>query len=118
MNYTFYHLIHLLSVFFLVSSVVWAISNPIQSEKKKVSMCAGIAGLLALISGFGLIVKAQFGFPIWVIVKMLVWFSLVILAGSAYKRAGNEGAENRKQILIALIVLVLIAISMVALKPF
>ena len=113
MNYSFYHLIHLLSVFFLVSSVVWAISNPMQSEKKKVSMFSGIAGLIALVSGLGLIAKAQFGFPIWIIVKMVVWFSLVILVGSAYKRR-----EHKKQILIALIILVLIAISMVTLKPF
>ena len=113
MSYSFYHLIHLLSVFFLVGSVAWAISNPMQSEKKKVSMFSGIAGLIALVSGLGLIAKAKFGFPIWVIVKMVVWFSLIILVGSAYKRR-----EHKKQILIALTILVLIAISMVALKPF
>ncbi len=113
MNYTFYHLLHLLSVFFLVGSAVWAISNPMQSEKKKVSMFSGIAGLVALISGFGLIAKAKYGFPVWVIVKMVVWFLLVVLVGSAYKRR-----EHKKQVLIALIILVSIAISMVTLKPF
>jgi len=113
MNYTFYHLLHLLSVFFFVGTAVWAVSNPMESEKKKVIKFSAIAAVIALLSGFGLIVKAQFGFPVWVIVKLIVWFCLNGVVAMAYKKR-----ENRKQVFIALNVLVLIAISMVTLKPF
>ena len=113
MSYSFYHIIHLLSVFVLVGTAIWAISNPSKVEKKKVLMISGIASLVTLIAAFGLLHVTGFGFPMWAIVKLGVWLALSAIVGIAYKKP-----EKRAAMLLIVIVLVATAIAMVSLKPF
>lgn len=113
MSYNFYHVIHLVSVFVLVGSAIWAISNPSKAERKKVLMVSGISSLVTLIAAFGLLHVAGLGVPKWAIVKLAVWLGLSGIVGVAYRMP-----EQRKVLLFIVVGLVTIAILMVSLKPF
>jgi hypothetical protein len=69
--------------------------------------------LLALVGGFGLQAKLGYGFPGWLIVKLVCWFGLSGLAGFGYRRRGAAGT-----LALVAIALAIIAIVMVYTKPF
>ena len=77
-------------------------------------MITGVAGLLVLGSGFGLLALMKIPFSTgWVIVKIFCWLGLSALAGIAYRRPHLRGALS----LVAL-VLLLMATVMVVFRPF
>jgi hypothetical protein len=113
MSYSFYHVTHLISVFILVGILFWALSDPDSAKKKPALKWSGIASLVALIAGFGLLARLGVGFPIWVTVKLVCWLVLTGLVGMAYKMP-----EKRKALLGVSIFLISLAVVMVSLKPF
>jgi len=54
-------------------------------------MITGIASVLQLVSGIGLLHKLGYGFPVWAIVKLLCWLALSALAGIGYRQRGRTG---------------------------
>lgn len=112
MSPLFYYIIHVISVLVLTGYTFYAFAAPMES-RKRVMMITGIASLLALVGGFGLQAKLGYGFPGWLIVKLVCWLGLSALAGFGYRRRGAAGT-------LALVALVLasIAVVMVYLKPF
>lgn len=114
MNPTFYHLLHVFSLFVLTAQTYMAFANPDPANRKRTMMITGVASLLVLISGFGLLAKLYGNhFSGWVIVKLFCWLGLTALAGIVYRRASLRG-------LLSLIgmALILIALTMVYFKPF
>ena len=97
----------------MVGICFWALSNPIQENKKSAMKWSGISSLVALLAGFGLIAKIKVGFPLWILVKLVCWLLLTGLVAVAYKKP-----ENKKQILFLVIFLFSLAVTMVSLKPF
>ena len=88
MSPTLYYVVHVFSVFVLTGYTFYAFAAPAES-KKKVMMITGIASLLALIAGFGLLAKVHNNqFAPWVIVKIVCWLGLSALAGIGYRRRG------------------------------
>ena len=112
MNPSVYYVLHVSSVLVLTAYTFYAFAAPAET-RKRVLMITGIASLLALIGGFGLQAKLNYGFPGWLIVKMVCWLGLSALAGFGYRRRGAAGLLS----LVALVLLV-VAVVMVYTKPF
>ena len=112
MSPLFYHILHVTSILVLTGYTFYAFAAAPET-KKRVMMITGIASLLALAAGFGLTAKLGYGFPGWVIVKLVCWLGLSALAGFGYRRRGAAGA-----LAAIAVVLAFIAVLMVYLKPF
>lgn len=113
MSPTVYHIIHLVSLFVLFGYTFYAFAAPAETRKKVLAI-TGIASLLILISGFGLMSKLyQNQFQSWMIIKLVAWLGVSALAGLGYRRRGKAG-------LFAVIALVLATAAVYAVyaKPF
>lgn len=114
MNPSFYHILHVFSLFVLTAHTYMAFANPAPENRKRTMMITGIASLLVLISGFGLISKLYSNhFAGWMIVKLVCWLALSALAGLAYRKVAMRGLLS-----FLGLALLLIALVMVYLKPF
>lgn len=108
MSPTFYHILHLVSLFVLAGYTFYAFGAPPETRKRTL-MITGIAGLLALVAGFGL--QAKLGYKLtagWMIVKMVCWLGLMALAGLGYRRRGIAGV-----LAVVAVALILVALVMV-----
>lgn len=113
MNPVYYQLLHLFALFVLTAHTFMAFANPLPENRKRTMMITGIASLLVLVSGFGMISKLyQNHFMGWMIVKMVCWVGLSALAGFAYRRP-----QWRSGLAFTALTLVLIALVMVYFKP-
>jgi uncharacterized membrane protein SirB2 len=77
MNPAFYHILHVLALLVLTAQTFMAFANPAPENRKRTLMIGGIASLLMLVSGFGLIAKLYGNsFSGWMIVKLVCWLGL------------------------------------------
>lgn len=114
MSPQFYHVIHVFSLAALVGYSFYAFAAPAPETKKRVMMFTGIASLLMLVAGFGLISKMGYSWSAgWIWVKVVCWLGLAALPGMAYRRREKAG-----MFIVIALVLVLTAIAMVYYKPF
>jgi uncharacterized membrane protein SirB2 len=114
MNPTFYHLLHVFALLVLTAHTYMAFANPQPENRKRTMMITGVASLLILISGFGLISKLYANhFAGWMIVKLVCWLAFSALAGIAYRKAHLRGMLS-----FVGLVLLLVALVMVYFKPF
>jgi uncharacterized membrane protein SirB2 len=114
MNPLYYSLLHVFALFVLTAHTFMAFANPAVENKKRTMMITGVASLLVLISGFGLLSKLHNNqFEAWVIVKLLCWLGLSALAGVVYRKPHARATLS----LIAL-TLILIALAMVYIVRF
>ena len=112
MSPTVYHILHVVSLLTLYGGTFYAFAAPAETRKSTL-MITGIASLIMLISGFGLLAKLQLGFPVWVMVKLVCWLGLSALGGIGYRRRGAVGALKATALGLAAI-----AVVMVFTKPF
>ncbi len=114
MNIQLYHILHVFSLVVLTAQTYMAFANPAPENRKRTLMIAGIATLLMLVSGAGMMAKMGYSWGAgWVIVKVLCWLGFSALAGLAYRKPHLRGRFS----FIGLVVL-LVALVMVYLKPF
>jgi hypothetical protein len=86
MNPVFYQVLHVFSLLVLAGYTFYAFAAPAET-RKKVLMITGIASLLVLVSGFGLMAKLYGNqFQGWMIVKLVAWLGLSALAGVGYRK--------------------------------
>ena len=112
MSPNFYYILHVLSILVLTAYTFYAFAAPAET-RKRVMMITGIASVLALVGGFGLQAKLNYGFPGWLIVKLVCWLGLSALAGFGYRRRGAAGT-----LALVAVALIAVAVVMVYLKPF
>ena len=112
MSPIFYYILHVSSVLVLTAYTFYAFAAPLET-RKRVMMITGIASLLALVGGFGLQAKLGYGFPGWIIVKLVCWLGISALAGVGYRRRGAVGT-----LALVTIALLIVAVVMVYVKPF
>ncbi len=112
MDQRFYYVLHLASLFVLAAYTFKAFAAPTAETRRANMMITGIASVVALVAGFGLLAKLQLSMAGWVIVKLVCWLGLSGLAGMAHKK-GQAGALPA----IA-VVLILVAVYCVYYKPF
>jgi hypothetical protein len=76
MAYTTYLIIHLIGVGAIALGLGGAIAG---GDRKTYAMLQGIALLVMLVSGFGLLAKLRLGFPHFAIAKLLLWVVIGML---------------------------------------
>jgi hypothetical protein len=70
-----YKFIHYVGIFFLLTGL----GGLILAGKEKIKLATishGIGLLLILLGGFGMQAKTHIGFPVWFIVKLVIWLAL------------------------------------------
>ena len=108
MNPIFYYILHIGALFVLAGYLFYAFGAPPET-KKRVMMITGIAGVLALVAGFGL--QAKLGYKLtegWLLVKIACWLGLMALPGFGYRKRSAAGALS-----VVAILLVVVALTMV-----
>ena len=112
MSPNFYHFLHVAGLLMLIGGTFYAFAAPAET-RKRVLVLTGVASLLMLASGFGLLAKMYAGhFYLWVVVKLVCWLGLSAFAGIAYRRREHAG------LLMAIAAaLALTALAMVYFKP-
>lgn len=82
MSYEVYNIVHLTSIMILFTSLAITFFG---LNSKLIKILTGIASLLTLVGGMGLMARLgishQEGWPMWIKVKMCIWF--VIAVGGA-----------------------------------
>ena len=127
MSYEFYKLIHFFSIIslFLSLGALLTFSETVEKlkgkirkaglgNKKKIMVLHGISLLFLLISGFGLIARLQLhSFPLWVILKLCIWFILGVLIPVMIGRG-----VHKKWSWLIILVSAFVAIFLAVLKPW
>jgi hypothetical protein len=118
MPHQIYQIIHLTGIFMIfIAYGGLIIRSAVGSDNKDIrrlgAMTSGIGLLLSLVGGFGLLARLNYGWPGWIIVKVVIWVAL----------GGLIVLINRKpqmaQILWWMTILLgVVALLMVVLKPF
>lgn len=115
-SYEIYKSLHLLVIFSFVS-----LSSVLLVEKgsKSVRIGIGVASLLILVSGMGLLARMGVGhggvFPGWVWGKMGIWLLVSAFVPIAAKRFSEKG---KKWTLVGLIIAAFVAATLAINKPF
>ena len=113
MDPVYYKILHVFSLLVLTAWTFAAFANPAPEARRQTLIVTGIAALLMLISGFGMVSKLYAGhFAAWMVVKFVCWLVFVSLAGLAFRRPHLRG----KLSLIGFTAL-LIALVMVYARP-
>ena len=113
MSFQFYQVIHLFAAIMLAGIAFAALANPQPERRHNILMVSGIAALLTLVSGFGLLGIGGFGFPGWVVVKIAAWVALAAIAGIAFRRP-----QQARPLAVVVALAVLLAVGAAVLKPF
>ncbi len=95
MSYEFYKVMHLTGIFMVISAIGAHLLNGLLGGskqfvgKKFVSILHGIGLLIVFVAGFGLMARIGLmggSWPIWIILKMVVWLFLgVVILIPRYK---------------------------------
>lgn len=111
----YYQVLHLLSLAVLSAHTFMAFANPAPENRKRTMILTGVASLLLLISGFGMLAlnKIPLASSGWVWVKLVCWLGLSAMAGIAYRRPHLRSALS-----VITLVLVTTAFVMVYFRPF
>jgi len=111
---SFYKLLHVFALIVQTAHTFMAFANPIPENRKRTLMVTGIASLIMLVTGFGMLAVEKIPFSTgWVIVKFVCWLGLSALAGVVYRKA-----HLRDMLSLVTFSLILIALVMVFFRPF
>jgi hypothetical protein len=109
---TTYLVLHLSSIFVLLGYTFYAFAAPAET-RGRVLMITGIAAVLTLVSGFGMLHRLHLGFPGWAIVKLFCLLGLASITGFAYRRRAQADL-----FMITAFALAIVAVIMVYARPF
>ena len=80
MSYLFYKVLHVFGItmaFMALGGLIHgALSGGTDKSRKLIGATHGVALLIVLVSGFGLLAKLGLGFPLWVWLKLAIWLLL------------------------------------------
>ncbi|HEX6589193.1 MAG TPA: hypothetical protein VF039_09230 [Longimicrobiales bacterium] len=124
-SYGVYRLVHFLGIFLLLTALGGAAMRAMASAgvasteadrkplRRLVAATHGIAMLLILVGGFGMLARLDVGFPGWIVGKLLVWMALGAMLGLTVRLAGRARA-----LWFAIPVLAFVAAWLAYTKPF
>lgn len=113
MPYELYNFLHIAGVILLTGFTFYAFAGPNVKTKKWVLGLAGLASLIVLVSGFAMQAKGSWGWPGWILIKIVAWLGISAFGGVAYRRRGLAGV-----LMLVTIVFVVAAAWAVIYKPF
>jgi len=92
MNPAYYYVLHVFSLVVLTAQTYMALANPDPANRKQTLIITGVAALLMLVSGFGLVARVYGGhLHPWMFVKLACWLGFSAIAGLAYRRQQLRG---------------------------
>ena len=106
-----YQVLHLVSVIFLVAITFRAFAAPTPESRKSNLALSGVASLVALVAGGGLMAKMGYAWDAWVFVKIGCWLGLSGLAGMAYRKP--QSVKALSWLAFALVVIALLMVYVV-----
>ena len=109
---TTYLVLHLSSIIVLLGYTFYAFAAP-AGTRGRVLMITGIAAVLVIATGFGMLHRLHLGFPGWAVVKLVCLVGLASVAGFAYRRRAQADL-----FMIIAFVLAITAVAMVYVRPF
>jgi hypothetical protein len=112
MTLTTYLVLHLSSIIVLLGYTFYAFAAPAET-RRRVLMITGVAALLILVTGFGMLHKQHLGFPGWAVVKLVCWLGLSGMAAVGYRRRAQADL-----FMIIAFALAITAVAMVLVRPF
>ena len=129
-SYGVYRLIHFFGIFLLITSLGGAVMRGMMGTvsttalatdggvadrrmRRLLALSHGIAMLLILVGGFGMLARLDIGFPMWIVGKLAVWLALGAMLGLARKLVGSA-----RMLWFAVPVLALVAAWLAYTKPF
>ena len=112
MSLTTYHVVHLSAIIVLLGYTFYAFAAPAET-KRRVMAITGIAALVVLVSGFGMLHREHLPMQGWVWVKLFCWLCLSGISGLAYRRRAQADL-----FMIIAFVLAITAVAMVYVRPF
>ena len=86
MSYTFYSILHVFSILVLTGVTFVMLGGASASQRKWLLSISGVAGLLALLAGVGLLHKMNWGWPVWAWIKIGCWLGLMGIGGVAMRK--------------------------------
>ncbi len=111
MSYESYKILHFAAIFlFLAGASGLLLARP---SGKLWKMVTGIAGVVILVAGFGLLATTGHGFPLWIQMKLVVW---LVVMGLGHVVAKRFPAQAVPALWITL-ALAIFAASLAVLKP-
>lgn len=115
MSYQFYTFLHIAGALSLILGMgaILGMGEDRKHINKFVGIFHGIGLLLLLVGGFGLVARLGIGFPVWVIIKVVLWLALSMIMILAKRKICTPKATA----LLAL-GLALVALALCAFKPF
>ena len=122
MNYNFYSLFHLGSLFALclILGGLWGLYAKASPDKKLRSFLLGFHGLIMFfifLAGFGLIAKSKipFPWPLWIYGKLAIWF---LLGSSPFfiKKASRPLHKSKLYLLVLLCLFALLFSALLLVK--
>src|SRR5882757_259840 len=103
----FYKLLHLFALIVQTAHTFMAFANPDAANRKLTLMITGLASLLMLGTGFGMLAIEKIPFSTgWVLVKFVCWLGLGSLAGVVYRKAHLRGLLSLVSLSLILVALV------------
>jgi len=84
-----YQILHVSSAVLLVAFTFQACAAPKPERRKFLMSVTGIMALIVLVAGFGLAAKRGYGFPSWMIIKLVCWLGIAGLSGMAFRKPEN-----------------------------
>lgn len=108
-----YSVLHVASAILLVAFTFRACAAPTPDKRRGAMIMTGVLALVLIVAGFGLSAKLGYGFPGWMIVKLVLAIVLASLSGMAFRKPGMAGALLWLAALIAVA-----AVWLVYNKPF
>ena len=129
-SYGIYRLIHFFGIFLLLTSLGGAVMRGMMGTvsttalatdggvadrrmRRLIGMTHGIALLLILVGGFGMLARLDIGFPGWIVGKLTVWLALGAMLTLAKRMLGRA-----RMLWFAVPVLAFVAAWLAYTKPF
>ena len=98
-SYDFYKLMHFLGLFMAFSSLGGQFAMALNDHDSKkpparkwIGMVHGIGLLLVLVGGFGMLARLKLGFPVWSMMKVVIWVAFGGLGFLAARKKSLAGA--------------------------
>lgn len=113
-RYSVYKILHLIALLLLTTELFKAFACPVPEKRRRTLILTGLAALIMLISGFGMVEVTKV--PLlsgWLLVKLVCWLTLTAMAGLVFRQ---PQWARRLQYLAA--TLLIVAIIMVCVRPF
>lgn len=106
--YGVYRLVHFLGIFLLLTALGGAVMRAIlaggtaaaqagadtavRRTRRLIAISHGVALLLILLGGFGMLARLDIGFPLWIAAKLGLWLLLGVALTVTHRMAGSARA--------------------------